>query len=905
MRFDPWRRFHKREESLDEEIQCHLDMAARNRIERGAAPEKADADARREFGNVGLVKETTRAAWGWVWLEQLGQDLRYALRMLRRSPGFTTVAVLSLGLGIGANTAIFTIIDALVLRTLPVRNPRELVTPIQYQPGGAHPWFPYQWFERYRNTTQVFIYASAVHEVDRSNVTVNGGTSEEQVRVALVTGNHFLNLGINAVIGRLLTPEDDRELGGHPVAVISYDYWKRRFSLSAEVLGRTFTLNGTTYNIIGVAPRLFSGEWLGSPTDIWIPVAMLAQVRSELPPGQSRGNPVLYRIVGRLRPGATIEQAQAAAQVLYQQLLTEQAGASPTPEDVNWIAQSHIELEPAATGFSPQRKSLAQPLEILMIMVGLVLLIACANVASLLLARSAARQREMAVRLAIGAGRMRIGRQLLTESVLLATMGGALGFLFGRWGTYFLAGFAGSGIVTRDDRRLALDLHLNARILGFTAGLCLVTGVLFGLAPALRSCRVSLRHVMATRGPDSDWVGTRFGLGKLLVTGQVALSLVLLIGAGLFVRSVRNLQSQDLGVDREHLLLAWVGIMQSGKRVGAPMAPLFQTVQQRVSSLPGVVSASPSVYGFLNGNPFMGSEVQVQVQGYVPAPGEDSRATGDLVAPGFVETMGMRLLAGRDFTEGDKTTSPKVAIINENMARRVFGGQNPIGQHFGRGSGAPTTELEIVGVINNATDRTPYDRTRMMYYRPYSQDLGHLLSMCLAVRTAGSPKSVAASVRQELRDIDPSLPVLRIDTVDEQLNDSLVEERLVASLASFFGGLAVLLACLGLYGVVSYAVVRRTSEIGIRLALGATRGRVLAMVLKQSLLLVAIGIAGGVPMTLAGARLISNRLFGVGPADPLTIAAAALLLIAVAAVAGFLPARRASRVDPMVSLRYE
>ena len=401
----------------------------------------------------------------------------------------------------------------------------------------------------------------------------------------------------------------------------------------------------------------------------------------------------------------------------------------------------------------------------------------------------------------------------------------------------------------------------------------------------------------------SGRIGARVGFGKVLVIAQVAVSLVLLIGAALFARSVRNLQSQDLGVDREHVLLAWVGLMQSGRRVGPPMAPLFETVQQRVASLPGVVSANPSVYGFLNGNPFMGSEVQVQ--GYVPAPGEDSRVTGDLVAPGFFETMGMRLLAGRDFTDRDAATSRKVAIINENMAHRLFGGENPIGKHFGRGDGAPTTELEIVGVVNNARHRTPYDQDRMLYYRPYRQDLGHLLGMCLAVRTAGNPKGIAASVRQELRNIDPTLPVLRIDTVDEQLNDSLVEERLVASLTSFFGGLAVLLACLGLYGVVSYTVVRRTSEIGIRLALGATRGRVLTMVLKQSLLLVAIGIAAGVPVTLAAARLISSRLFGVGPRDPLTITAASLLLIAVAALAGVVPARRASRVDPMVALRYE
>jgi predicted permease len=903
MRFLLYSRRRRPEEELEEEIQSHLDMAARDRIELGETPGKAHSDARRQFGNVGLVKEAVRVAWGWVWLEQLVQDLRYAFRMLRRSSGLAGVAVLSLGLGIGASTAIFSVIDALVLRTLAVRNPQELVTPIQHHPGEAWFYFPYEWFERYRDMTQVFADASAVHELDRSNITVNGVTYDGQVRVALVTGNHFSNLGIDPVIGRLLTTEDDRVLGGHPVAVISYSYWERQFALSGEVLARTFTLNGTTYNIIGVTPKSFSGEWVGSPIDVWIPVAMIGQVRSELAPGQPRGSSVMYRIVARLKPRLTIEQAQAAAQVLYTQLLTEQVGPNPTPDNLRWIAQSRIELEPAATGFSPQRKSLAQPLEILMIMVVLVLLIACANVASLLLARSVARQPEMAVRLAIGAGRMRIARQLLTESVLLATMGGTLGFLFAQWGTFFLAKFAGSGIVTRDERRLVLDLHLGGRVLLFTGGLCLLTAILFGLVPALRSGRISLSQAIGARGADSDRIGARFRFGKVLVTAQVAVSLVLLIGAALFVRSVRNLQSQDLGIDREHVLLAWVGLMQSGRRVGPPMAPLFETVQQRIASLPGVVSASPSVYGFLNGNPFMGSEVQVQ--GYVPAPGEDSRVTGDLVAPGFFETIGMRLLAGRDFTDRDTVTSRKVAIINENMARRLFSGENPIGKHFGRGDGAPTTELEIVGLVNNARHRTPYDQNRMLFYRPYRQDPGHLMSMCLAVRTAGNPKSIAASVRQELRNIDPSLPVLRIDTVDEQLNDSLVEERLVASLSSFFGGLALLLACLGLYGLISYTVVRRTNEIGIRVALGATRVGVLGMVIRENLLLLLAGLAIGIPATLAASPLIAARLYGVSPTDLPTIVGATLLMIVVAALAGFIPARRASKVDPLVALRYE
>jgi predicted permease len=879
-------------------------MAARDLIEHGETPDNVHSAVRREFGNVGLVKEATRAMWGWVWLEQMGQDLRYTFRMLRRSPGFTAVAVLSLGLGIGANSTIFSVIDALMLRRLPVRKPQELVTPIQHRPwseGMILSWFSYSRFERFRGMTDVFSDASAVHDLDRCNVIANGNLYEGQVRVAVVTGNHFSNLGIDPVIGRLLTPDDDRVLGGHPVAVISYQYWQRQFA-GSDVVGRTFTLNGTTYTIMGVTPRSFSGEWVGRPTDIWIPVAMLSQVLSELPPAQPRGGPIGFRILARLKPGVTIPQAQAAAQVVYQQLFLEEAGPNPTAEEIQSFAQNYIELEPASTGYSPQRKSLAVPLEILMIVVTLVLLVACANVATLLLARSAARHKEMAARLAIGASRMRIVRQLLTESVLLAAMGTALGFVLAQWGTHFLAEFARSGIVTRDDKQLVLDLRLDWRVLVFTAGLCVLTGMLFGLAPAFRESDVSLSQAIAQRGPDSGRTRGAFGLGSLLVIGQMAVSLVLLIGAGLFVRTASNLQSQNLGVDRGHVLLAWLGLRQRGSQVGEPMAPLFEIVQRRISSLPGVLSASPSVYGFLNGNAFKGG--YIQIAGYVPASGEDSRATIDLVAPGFFETIGMRLLAGRDFTDRDTAATPKVAIINENMASHFFGDQNPIGKHFARDLGAPAAELEIVGVVSNAPHRTPYDHG-LRFYTPYRQDLRHLLSMCLAVRTAANPKSIAPLVRQELRDIDPSLPVLRIDTVDEQLNDSLVEERLVALLSIFFGGLALLLACLGLYGLISYTVVHRTNEIGIRMALGATRLGVLGMVIRESLLLLLAGLAIGIPATLAASPLIAARLYGVSPTDLHTIVGATLLMIAVAALAGFIPARRASKVDPMVALRYE
>ncbi len=448
---------------------------------------------------------------------------------------------------------------------------------------------------------------------------------------------------------------------------------------------------------------------------------------------------------------------------------------------------------------------------------------------------------------------------------------------------------------------IKLDLHTNGDVFAFTALLCLLTGILFGLVPAFLSSKVALAPALSGRGAASGDSGGRFSLGKILVVVQVAMSLVLLIGAGLFVRTLRNLRSQDLGLDREHVLLVWTAPMQAGRR-GKAVEPLFQAAQERVSALPGVISASPSVYGFLNGSPFIGTTVKIP--GREPRP-EDPKTQIDLVAPRYFETLGMRMLRGRDFTEQDTADSPRVVIINDAIARYFFGDQNPIGKHIGfQFSGTPG-ELEIVGVVNNAKHITPRDQNRLMFYIPYRQDTSHLLQMCLAVRTSGDPGAVAARVRQTLREIDPRLPVLKLDTIEEQLNDLLVSERLVATLAGFLGLLGVLLACLGLYGVISYTVARRTNEIGIRLALGATPGTVLRMVFKESLGLVSVGIGVGLLVASATTRLISTQLFGIGPTDPLTLIGAIVLLVGVAALAAFLPARRAAQVDPLVALRCE
>jgi predicted permease len=512
----------------------------------------------------------------------------------------------------------------------------------------------------------------------------------------------------------------------------------------------------------------------------------------------------------------------------------------------------------------------------------------------------------MMVRAALGASRSRIVRQLLTESFLLVMIGGMLGAVFAAWGTNAFAGFLGSGLprmgfatpVTMD-----LDLRLDVRMLAFTAAVCLVTGLLFGLTPAFRGSKVALAPALGRRGADSGGSAARFSLGKGLVILQVALSLLMLVGAGLFVRTLRNLKAQDIGLDRQNVLLVWAAPMQTG-RSGEAVAALYQTAQERISALPGVVSASPSNAGVLTGGGSGAPSETLAVEGQPPKPGLSGGVAGAAVGPGFFETLGMTLLAGRDFTEQDTESAPHVAIINETLARFEFGEQDPIGKRFAR-RGETGYPWEIIGVVKDTKDRNLRATDLGVTYTPYRQQVNRLAIMCLAVRTSSNSTSVTASVRRELREIDPGLPVLSITTVEEQLNGILLQERLTATLSGFFGVLAVLLACLGLYGVISYTVARRTNEIGIRLALGATPVKVMGMILKESMWLVLAGIVIGVPGALASTHLISTMFFGVSAADSLTIGGATFLIIVVAALSALLPARRASRVDPMIALRYE
>ena len=896
-----WARLHgtlgKRPDDLGAEIEAHLEMSV---DEEGEA-------ARRRFGNAAAIQERAREQWSFIGFETLLQDIRYALRTLRHSPGFASVAVLSLALGIGANTVIFSAIDALMLRKLPVRDPDALamVRAFIEQPG--HPSFeltwPYPDFQRMRALAHEFSGFSATWPVERLNLVASGpggGPDPSEVRVELASGDYFSTMGVGAAMGRTFTPDEDRAQGAAPVVVISDQYWARRFGRAHDVLGRTLNISGTPFTIIGVTPRGFSGEWTGRPSDMWVPFTMTDQVLPEFP--GLKNHPT--HIVARRRAGVSQGQAQAATAALFEQLQKQDsAGAGAGPRARVWL-----EVQPAATGYSPQRESFVQPLAILMGMVGLVLLIASINVANLLLARSAARGREISVRLAIGAGAKRIVRQLLTESLVLAAIAGVLGAGFAIFGRSILEAYLDLGSVRTSGTSVpaqlpvSLDLAPDPRVFAFCAAICLLTGIAFGLAPALRAARTSI--VSALRGAKTQ--PGRGTTGRVLVMLQVAASAILLVGAGLLARTLYNLRTQDLGMDREHILLVSTSAIAT-KRGPQELRNLWQIVQQRVSALPGVTSAS-----LANGRVLGGFEA-VSVNTPMRVEGEAMAATGlpgyrTFMAPGFFRTMGIQLAAGREFTESDTDAVRRVVILNEGMARHYFGNHNPIGRHIQfRNDPAPGTE--IVGVVKDFASGTPRDVQRKLALTFFSyrdrESSRNIAPILVVVRVAGPPLAMAARVREELRAIDPELPILKISTVDQQLEEVLMKDRMMAALAVALGVVVVTLACLGLYGVIAYTVALRTGEIGTRMALGATRGAVLGMVLREGLAMVLAGIAIGIPAAFAAARLLASRLYGIGAHDPLTLAGAALLLLCVAALAGFIPARRASRIDPMVALRYE
>src|SRR5512143_761538 len=819
-------------------------------------------------------------------MEAVLQDIRYAVRQLARSPAFTAVAVLTLALGIGANTAIFSVIDALMLRHLPVDHPEELVTLTATRPGDADEAFSYAAYTLFREEAARFADVVAVTRSDRASIAVAG--EPELVYRKSVSGNYFSALHVPAALGRTLLAEDDRSPGGQPVAVLNYAYWTRRFGGDPTILGRTFTFKETAFTIVGVAPRGFFGETVGEAPDVWTPLTVQPGAPAWLWKGHST---TWLRLLARRRPGVTLAQARAVLDPLFERVTDEIAGETSDPQFRQQVRESRLGVANGSHGLSELRRRFSRPLGILMVVVGLVLLIACANLANLLLARAAARRREMGIRLAIGAGRLRLVRQLLAESLVLAGVGGGLAVMLANWSGAILV-----ALPSRGPAPIPLDVGPDARVLAFTAAVALVTAIAFGLAPALRAARLDLLSAM--KEPSGGGRSTaRIPLGRALVIAQMALSVLLLVAAALFIKSLGKIRSIETGFEPDRVLL--VKLAAPAVRDSLPEAELrrlYGLLLERAKSVPGVRAASLSFSGVFSRGTWGN---QITVEGQTAPPGVVLRTLANAVSPGYFQVTGIPVLRGRTFVETDDERAPRVAVVNQAFARRFFGGADPIGRRVGL---VPAQDpMEIVGLVQDAKYADLREAPAPMLYVPYTQYPSQLRE--LEVRTAGDLVAVAAGLRRELAAVDPRLPVLDLLRMNEQIDASIAPERLIAKLSSVFGLLALALASVGLYGVMSYVVAQRTAEVGIRIALGADAGAVLRLVLRDMLPLVLGGIVIGVPAALVGGRFISSLLYGLSPRDPIAITIAIVILSAVAVVAGWLPARRATRVDPVVALR--
>jgi predicted permease len=891
---------HRRQfdSDLEEEMRLHLELREREHIDSGMNAEDARAAARRRFGNPTALKEKSHMTWGWERLENLVHDANYGVRAMRRSPGVTLVALLSLALGIGANTAIFSLMDAVMLKSLPVKEPARLVLFGEGLDQGISDGFPNRWLYSYpfyremQKKNQVFSdVAAAFSMTDRIHGFVEGRSEAEPMNIQLVSGTYFPMLGVQAALGRTLSEADDRTEGGHPVAVVSYAWWTRNLARDPSLLGKRLTIGSTVFSIVGVAPPEFFGTKVGESPDIWIPLSM----QKEIPPGWNGYNDEMFEslhLMARLKPGVSIAEANANANLLFQQILRGFSGAPLTTENLQKLDKTRVELNSMATGFSRLRWQFSEPLMVLMAVVGLVLLIACANIANLLLARSTARARELSVRQALGAGRSRLIRQLLTESLVLALAGGAIGIAFASCASHLLVRMVSDG-----REALQLGVPVDVRLLLFTLGVTLATALLFGTIPAFRATRLNLTDSLK-EGRNLSGVAAKGRLAKALVISQVALSLVLLVGAGLFVRSLVNLTNVDTGFNRENVIRLRVDPSSVGYREDARLIGMYRQIEERVSALPGVLAASFSIFTFNEGT----WNNRIWVQGYLSGHSE-SDLHHNAVGTGYFAAMAIPLLAGRTFGPQDTATSAKVGIISETTARTLFPKGSPIGQRYGRGGPEHAGDIEVIGVVKDVKYNSLDEQTQPGDYLPYTQNVRYLNDF--EARYSGDSDAAVAAIRKAIHEVDRTLPISDVMTLDEQVERSTTNQRLVAQVSAFFGLLAVFLSCIGIYGLMSYVVSRRTNEIGVRMALGAERRQVLWSVMRESLWLVTLGIAIGVPVAVAGSRLISSMLYGLRASDPVTMLAGVGVLSAVAALAGYLPARRASLVDPMVSLRYE
>ena len=828
-------------------------------------------------------------------------DLKFAFRQLLKNPGFTAVAVLTLALGIGANTAIFSVMNALMFRLLPVADPLRLVLfgngdslgSTDGIPNGSTTLFSYPMFRELQRNNNVFSDIAAIKSLTMAvHGRVPGGHKLEKMQVRLVSGSYFPVLGIVAQQGRLFTDADDQVPGGHPVAIASDSWWNRRFANEPFTSGKTIAIGSTVYTLVGVTPRRFFGTTIGESPDFWMPLTMEAQISPGWNGLTNRFFQSLH-LIGRMKPGVEISKAETDINLVFKRTLQDYVGSQPTKKELEDLQQARINLTPAATGLSQLREQFSEPLRILMAVVGTVLLIACANIANLMLARAAARQKEFAIRIAVGAGRSRLIRQLLSESILLSVLGGALGLVVASWAARLLVMMVSNG-----PQPLPIEVTLDFSVLAFTSVIAVATALLFGIAPALRATQVQC-GLELKEGRGSAPARSRHTLARTLLAGQVALSLALLTGGGLFLRTLVNLTRMDMGFTKENVLLFQVDESSAGYKEDSRLLRLYQEIEQRVSALPGIHAASFSFFTFNQGG------WTTRISTATPLENGDRIVSHNVVGPGYFATMGIPLLMGRSFGAHDTKNSTKVAVVNETLAKRYFPGQSPIGQHFhiGGPEAGAENEREIIGVVKDAKYFNLREAANAAAYYPHAQRIQYLGDF--EVRFSGDLAAAITAVRSAVAKVDPNLPISDARTLVQQIDRSIVDQRLIAKLSGFFALLALFLACIGIYGVTSYSVTRQTREIGIRMALGAKRNQVLSLILRQTILVLVIGLVVGAPAVLAAQRLISTQLYGLPPIDPISISVASGLLIAATILAGYLPARKGTKVDPMEALRYE
>jgi macrolide transport system ATP-binding/permease protein len=899
-------RRRRKEAELREELQFHLDEEAGERRAQGLAGEEARCAARRELGNVALIQEDTRATWTWTFGEQLLQDLRYGLRILAANKTFSAMAILSLALGIGANTAIFSFMDSILLRSLPVPDPQSLVMLSWHTPhrdmhgtnrhddsfndpsgGFVGGFFSYPAFELFRRNDSVFSIVFGYQGAGDLNLTCRGHA--ELASTEYVSADYFGGLGIPPAAGRLIAPDDDRA-GAPAVAVISFALSQTWFGGPEKAPGQSIQIKNQPFSVIGVVPREFFGVDPDSPPDVYVPMHANLLLEDRKHSAATYFDPMYDWVVpmARLRPGVSAKQAQAA---LAGEFFEWARAADPKRQAVDIPT---LVVREGSGGLDSLRRTYSKPLYILLTLVGLILGIACANIANLLLARAAARRREIALRMSLGAGRFRIIRQLLTESVLLALLGGALGVAFAVWGIRFLTLLLANG-----QQNFTLRAELNWHVLVVAAGLSLLTGMLFGLAPALQSTRMdSMPALKESRTGEPRGRGFRhLSLGRILLVSQITVTFLILVAAGLFVRTLSNLSSIPLGFNPENVLTFQLDARQAGHKDPGIVA-FYNNLRTQFSAIPGVRAATASNQTLIGEGT---SETGVSISGTEP---QDTRIL--TVGPDFFTTMQIPLLMGREIDERDRPGSPMVAVVNEAFAGRGFGGRTPLGQHLRLGNECPKCDIEIVGVSANALYGDLKGTVQPTVYLPFAQGgWGLVQEMVYELRTAGNPLGYVQAVRDLVQRADQRLPLSEVKSQSAWIDQTINQEVTFARLSTAFALLALGIACVGLYGAMSYTVARRTSEIGIRMALGAQRSRVVWMVLREVALLAAAGLAISVPIAFAASKLVESFLFGMRPNDPLALIGSAVTLVAAAILAGYLPARNASRIDPMIALRHE